>query len=569
MITLKTYLNQTSLFKKVPWLFSSKFNATYLNDVSRQIKKSQAISMFCTDLLDKVRINVNIAQNDISNIPKNGGFIMLSNHPFGSIDAILLLSIVLKVRPDCKLLSHKEFDHIKGINNTIIPANSLNKEETIINCTKSGQGIIIFPSHYEETDIKLKQSTDPKWSKQLISIIANAKVPVVPVYLNSPHSKLFDYLKLIQPILFNKPSSHNANYKNKDIFIRIGSIIDRKTISIFDNIPSLSRYLRARTYVLGTKVKLDDFRFQSFKLKSKNTPKELINPVKKERLQHDVMQLSLTNLIEENDEYGLFLVEASDIPFLITEIGRLRELTFRTVGEGTNQPLDLDSFDWHYHHLFLWHKNESKVVGAYRIGMGKDIIKAYGKKGFYTNSLFKFKDDFEEILINTMELGRSFIVPEFQKKAKPLFMMWEGILKILNQNSYKYLLGPVSISGSYTDLSKKIMTNYIKELHFDHDLAKLVKPRNKYAIPYFKSNSVDIDEILIHEKSLGFKHLNKVIKDIEQGEWAIPILIKKYLNQNARILAFNKDPLFNNAIDALMIIKTEDIALNNGKFKGD
>ncbi|MCI5057812.1 MAG: GNAT family N-acetyltransferase, partial [Flavobacteriales bacterium] len=187
----------------------------------------------------------------------------------------------------------------------------------------------------------------------------------------------------------------------------------------------------------------------------------------------------------------------------------------------------------------------------------------YGKRGFYTNSLFKFKTDFEPYLKQTIELGRSFIVQEFQKKPKPLFMLWEGILKILEDESdYQYLLGPVSISNSFSDLSKRMITNYIKHFHFDYEMASMIKPRKQYEV---NQELLEIEKLIINESQLGFKHLDKVIYDIEKSTSSIPILIKKYLNQNAKILGFNRDPLFNDALDALMIINAKDIKLREIK----
>ena len=240
------------------------------------------------------------------------------------------------------------------------------------------------------------------------------------------------------------------------------------------------------------------------------------------------------------------------------EIGRERELTFRQVDEGTNRSIDLDEFDLYYQQLFIWDNAGQSLVGAYRVGKGNEIMQQYGIKGFYIQSLFRVHDDAGNILSQSLELGRSFVVPAYQKQPLSLFLLWKGILYFLIKNpEYRYLIGPVSISNHYSKASKSLIIKFMMENFFHKELATLFKPRNAYK-PKMK---YDLDVLVENTKS-NLNKLDSMISDIEFDNYKIPVLLKKYLKLNAKIIAFNIDPLFNNALDGLIILDVLDIPLH-------
>jgi hypothetical protein len=260
-------------------------------------------------------------------------------------------------------------------------------------------------------------------------------------------------------------------------------------------------------------------------------------------------------MILEQSGFTCYAVKAHRIPNLLHEIGRLREITFREVGEGTGKSLDLDEYDFYYYHLILWHKENQELVGAYRIGLGSEIIDLYGRKGFYTHSLFKMKREFKPYLKRSIELGRSFIVSKYQKQRWPLFLLWQGITIFMDHFSeVKYIIGPVSMSDHYNRLSKELMIQFLLQEHSDKELSKWVRPRHKVVM----KDRIDREALLLTVKK-EIKQLDKLIGQIEPMGLSMPVLYKKYLAQNAKILAFNRDPLFNNAIDGFMILNIEDM----------
>jgi putative hemolysin len=236
------------------------------------------------------------------------------------------------------------------------------------------------------------------------------------------------------------------------------------------------------------------------------------------------------------------------------EIGRLREITFREVGEGTNKELDIDKYDNYYHQLFIWDHEQETIVGAYRIGMGEDIITRYGRSGFYTDSIFRLGKPLNPILHKTVELGRSFIIKPYQGNSVALMLLWKGILQVLIQNdAYRYLLGPVSISNDYSDISKTLIERYIRKHHFDYYHSKFVTPIKEFPkekFSFVKSYLKDVNSLEL---------LDKLIIDLENKQRGLPVLVKRYLQLNAKVLGFNIDVDFNDCLDGLILLDLKNV----------
>jgi len=273
-------------------------------------------------------------------------------------------------------------------------------------------------------------------------------------------------------------------------------------------------------------------------------------------LQSEIDQLTFHNLLASKDCYEVFVANASQIPNILKEIGRLREITFREVGEGTGNSVDLDSYDLYYQQLFIWDKEAKKIVGGYRIGEGDKIFEQYGEQGFYIHSLFKIKKGFYNVMRQSVELGRSYIIKEYQKKRLPLFLLWKGILYFLIRNrQFRYLYGPVSISKRYSNLSKSLIVEFVKTHFFDATMAQHLTPRNEFKLTVDKP---DMDKML---KSLNgeMKKLDNLIHEIELGHFKIPILMKQYVRQNAKFISFNVDPNFSDALDGFMMLDLKNV----------
>jgi putative hemolysin len=284
---------------------------------------------------------------------------------------------------------------------------------------------------------------------------------------------------------------------------------------------------------------------------------DIIDPVDPKLIQSEVESAINEYLLFRSKNYCVICAPSVEIPNVMTEIGRLREITFREVGEGTNRKIDIDEFDLYYNQLFIWDEELNAIAGAYRVGKGKEIIERYGKKGFYIQSLFKIDSGFNPILEQSIELGRSFITKDYQRKPLPLFLLWKGILYFLIKNpEYRYLIGPVSISSRFSNFSKGLIINFMKTNYYDNEFARFITPRNTFKV------NVSLDDTdVIFEKSNDFKKLDKFIQGNELDDFRIPVLLKKYIKLNGKIIGFNVDPKFNNALDGLLILDLFEVPI--------
>lgn len=515
---------------------------------------------FIDQLFSKLEITLEISPDDLNRIPKTGPFIVVANHPFGGLDDLVLLRVFAGIRNDFYIFSNPMLEKFSCLQPYFLPGTAFSSigshsstTEQLLNVARhlqNGGCLGIFPSgKVSGYDINSNNITDSKWGNPVLRFIRSSGVPVVPVYFKGGNSLFFQLLGMIHPSLQKfQLSSELLNKKHSSIELRIGNPIPVKDQQEFTDIERFGRYLRAKTYALGTSLEVKKF----FTKVDEHLPiaEEIIPPIAEEILCREIDTLSADRLLFEAAPFRVYCAPASDIPNTIIEIGRLREETFRLVGEGTNKKIDLDEYDLYYRHLFIWDTEAHKIVGAYRLGMGAEILKKYGMKGFYIHSLYRISEGFKPVLGTAIELGRSFIVAAYQRKPLSLYCLWKGILYfLLKLPEYRYLIGPVSISNKFSDFSRSLMIEYIMQHYFDDQLAEFVKPRNP-----FQMNTGDVDVEILLEGSKDIGRFDKHIKDVEFEDAGMPVLLKKYLGLNGKIVSFNLDPEFNDALDGLLVL---------------
>ncbi len=388
----------------------------------------------------------------------------------------------------------------------------------------------------------------PKYTKEALELLLSLKQDVVPIHFIPDKPIAFQKLTQKAKLLLNKPA--------EPILIRacIGATISAAELAEFTKKREVRQYLQASIYSQGTtlSIKKDWFLIR----KVKPTKQELAAPVEVEKIEQELERIREDYLYFSKAEYEAYVVPSKLIPCTLQEIGRLRELTFRAAGEGTGYDRDLDQYDLYYDQLFIWDKQERRIVGGYRLGNGQKIMFNYGFHGFYSNSLFKFKRPFERILGQAVELGRSFIVPDYQRKPLPLFIQWQCILMYLKKDqNIRYLIGPVSITNDYAAISKILMVDFLQRFYTDKDHHHLIEPRKPFA--------VDLTQINVELLSLATKgnmqRLSALIEGIEPKHMGVPVLLRQYIKQNARFLAFNRDPNFSDCIDGFMLLDVKKL----------
>lgn len=516
-------------------------------------------------LFDHLEIDLEVEAHQLENIPRTGPFVIVSNHPFGALDGLAMILAIAKVRPDFKVMANFLLQNVEPIKDYFIAVNPFEtRREAYSNVgglkavrqhLEQGGALGIFPAGEVSTyQGEMNAVADRKWASSAVKIVRNAAVPVVPIFFDGRNSRIFHLLGLIHPNLRTLALPAEMLRKKGDTLrMRIGKPIQPKDTEMFTSLDQYGRYLRAKTYALGSsfEVKRDYFRH----FRTSKSPEKIIDAVDHSLIQKEIASISDCRTLSY-DNFDCFVVSSDRIPNILQEIGRLREVTFRSVGEGTNKSIDLDEYDLYYNHLILWDRKAEKIAGAYRVGNGAQIMQRYGKKGFYISSLFRMGHRLDPILQQSVELGRSFIVAEYQKHRLSLFLLWKGILFYLISNTrFRYIIGPVSISNQYQDVSKELIIQFITKHYFDLDLSEHVTPRNAFKP---KIKKVDTDALLDSTQS-DMKKMDKIISEIEPSSFTMPVLLKKYLQQNARIISFNCDPKFNNALDGLMYLDMQNL----------
>lgn len=550
------------------WALMKVLNLNTLNKIYDKNKHLKKID-FINALINDFEIKFEIPEEDLKRIPKTGPFITISNHPLGGVDGILLLKLLLDHRSDFKILANFLLQRIEPMKPYVMPVNPFEeKKELLSNLAgfkaslehlKDGHPLGVFPAGEVSTYRDGKLIVDKPWEEAVMKLIQKAKVPIVPIYFHAKNSKLFYRMaKMSDTLRTAKLPSEVLTQKQRLIKVRIGNPISVNTQDEYKILEDFTNFLRTKTYILANpfeKKKLID----SFpkKIKFQKPIKNIVNPVSVSAIEKEIYSLQKTNkILLQSKNYEVYLAEASCIPNIIQEIGRLREITFREVGEGTNKAIDLDKFDAYYHHMFLWDKDEKMIAGAYRMGLGSQIYSKYGIDGFYLQELFRFDQELFPIMSKSIEMGRAFIIKRYQMRSMPLFLLWKGIVHTtLRYPEHKYLIGGVSISNKFSEFSKSLMIEFMKSNYYDPYIAQYIKPKKEY-----KVKLKDVDKDFIFDASeADLNKFDKIIDEVEPGSLRLPVLIKKYIKQNAKVVAFNVDPLFNNAVDGLMYIRIADL----------
>lgn len=518
---------------------------------------------FTAAILRDFNVSFDLNEKEMEYIPQEGPFIVVANHPYGGIDGILLMHIFSSVRPDIKTISNFILSHIPNINDFFFPVNpftdrpelsgSFSGLRSAVEFLQKGGGLVLFPAGEVSTTYGTSVIRDKEWNPSVIKLIKSANVPVVPVYFHGQNSRFFHWIGKIHPMLRTaRLPGELLNKRNKCFKLCIGRPVTQSELSEQKDIQSLGMLLRSRTYALEANIVE-----KRYKKEERKDLEPIALPKNRRAMQKEINALGPDKHLFTNGHYSCYITDSKSIPLMMHELGRRREEAFRAVGEGTGRPLDLDEYDHYYKHLILWDRQKTRLVGAYRLGFGNEIMKYKGVKGFYTRSLFNYEKQFHPILSKSIELGRSFVVLDYQKEALPLVLLIKGLFySVLNHPEIKYLLGPVSISSWYPKFYRSLMVHYIKEYHSAGDLEKYVIPSNPFFPDYLKT-SVDH---LLSNKMDSLEKFDRFLLRLSNNEYRLPTLVKKYLKINCKIVTFNVDPDFNYCVDGLVLLDLSQVS---------
>ncbi len=529
----------------ISWIvFPKKVNVLY-----ESASEKTGIS-FIEELFEQLNFTYYYSEKDYKRIPSEGRLVVVSNHPLGALDALALVGLVHSVRTDVKIVANNVLTNITNLEELIIPVNVYSQkadkamyheiEKSLLN----EEVVIIFPAGMVSRT-KYFTITDQKWNTGAVKIAKKYNAPILPVFIKAKNSFLFYLISLISKkfsmLLLPREI---LKKKKKSLTIKIGNTIP---LSVFKSdvvsIHEFTKLLKKHVYRIG--------KGRRALLKEEIN---VIHPVDRLKIKKEIDKCEL---LLQNKNCELYFTDYYSSPNTIKEISRLREITFRKVGEGTGKKQDFDYYDFHYKHLVLWNPNELEIIGSYRIGIISEIIVKHGIEGIYNSEQFHFSDNFLPVLKDSLELGRSFIQQKYWRTMS-LDLLWQGIGLILqNHPNIMYLFGSVSLSDNYSNFAKDLIVSYYKKWYSNpNDFAKA---KNVYVIS--KMNESEIINLLIgNDFKEDYQNLKASLKNYG---CSVPVLYRQYIDLcnygGADFIDFNIDNNFSNSVDGLILVDLNQI----------
>ena len=496
-------------------------------------------------IVDYFDISIGLKTNELTRIPSYGRTVIIANHPLGALDAMALLHLLKDVRKDIKIVANSflsQFDNLKDI---IIPVDNITgkmSKETVTNiydALGAEQAVIIFPSG-EVSRARPNGVKDTPWKSGFLKIATKMQAPILPIYIKAKNSKNFYLLSMINRSLATATLPHEMfKAKGKVIDFKIGKPIP------FDayNVPNVSRkervkLLRKHLYQVSKNHK------PIFATYNEISVAEGRSELKSE-LKNGIL------LGKTTDGKSIIMYESERENCVIKEIGRLREISFRHVGEGSGKKRDIDGYDFYYKHLVIWDDEALEIAGAYRLGVCSDIIEDFEVSGLYTSTLFRFDEKFEPYLERGIELGRSFVQPKYWN-SRALDYLWQGIGAYLKRRpDIQYLFGAVSLSDTFNQKAQGMMIYFYQTYFGAHE--KLVQHKAPYSMvqwvkehceKVFTGDDYRTDMRTLKEE-LGFMG------------YSVPTLYKQYSELceegGVQFMDFGYDKNFNNCMDGFIV----------------
>ncbi|HLV87482.1 MAG TPA: GNAT family N-acyltransferase [Candidatus Sulfotelmatobacter sp.] len=529
----------------------------------RRVQKS-ADGFKLQALLEEMRIHLRVNAADESRIPAAGPLVVVANHPYGVLDGAILTVLLTRVRPDVRILTNFLLDDVPELAEHCIFVDPFHTDRSIelnrramreaLAWLEGGGALAIFPagevSHWQMPPAHV---ADPAWNDTAVRLIRRSGASALPVYFCGHNGVTFQILGMIHPKLRTGFLLEQfLQQEGKSIEVRIGSEIQNDELSEIEDDRQAIEYLRWRTYLLGRRKKSEVIWPAAWRAKLASKIQEPLCPaVDPDLLAREVASLPKERCLAENGDLAVYLGTANLTPHCLEEIGRLRELTFRQVGEGTGKASDLDTFDDYYWHLLLWNRKKQELVGAYRAGSTAEILPVHGVGGLYTSTLFRYDECLFQKLGSALELGRSFVRPEYQRQFAPLMLLWKGIARLVaSRPDIPVLFGPVSISNDYCKASREMIFRFFEARMHEDELAGMVQPRNPFRPGLLQSwDCHGMSQVL-----RDLEQLSQPITDVETDGKGLPILLRQYAKIGGRLLGFNVDRKFSNCLDGLIVV---------------
>lgn len=515
-------------------------------------------------LLEEMQVDLELQPADLERIPAKGPLVAVANHPFGVLDGAALGVLLSRVRPDVRVITNSLLEGIPELSEHcffVDPFHSPTSVEKNLRALKQaiewlqqGGALAVFPAgEVSQFNVGQGQIADPAWNTVAARLIRKTGASALPVYFCGHNSVTFQLLGMIHPRLRTLVLIQEfLQQRGKKLEVRVGTSIPSELIVNIEDDREATEYLRLRTYLLAQRGKKSlSLPTRMRAVLPKKAQEAITAAVPQSLLVHDIEALPADQLLTESSEFAVYAARAAEMPHLLEELGRLREITFRAAGEGTGKRTDLDQFDNYYWHLLLWNKPKQELAGAYRAGNTDEIIRAHGIKGLYTNTVFRYDERLFMKIGSALELGRSFVRAEYQRQYAPLLQLWKGIARfVAARPETPVLFGAVSISNEYSRLSREMIVQYFESRDDGREFVDLIQPRTPFRTPKLRG----LDCRALCDALHNLDELGEPISDVEEDGKGVPILIRQYDKVGGKLVGFNLDRKFSDVVDGLVIV---------------
>lgn len=518
----------------------------------------------CTDNFFRLackHLPLNYEVKGLENIPAEGPCVIVSNHPHGMSDGLMIGDIAMKVRSDIRIVVNEFLHCVRGMRPYQITVDVYGGEEAkranmggmreMLKWLRDGHCLVIFPSgsaaSWSEEDGRV---IDDPWQENIAAIIRKTKPTVVPMHFSGENGWLFQQVtrrwKDRRAALLAREIKRDRRTLHQ---VRVGKPITPNKIEMLETDSALSDFLRLSSMML----RYPDTPAASTTEEERKMD-SIADQIKPDELQQEIDTLQNEGLhlyTHKSTGLQIFTAQGKQIPKLLHEIGVQREITFRAVGEGSGNACDTDEYDQYYHHLIMWDPAEKRIAGAYRMGCTDEIVTARGVTGIYNSEFFTLGNEFINHIKNGLEMGRAFITAPYQKHPASLDTLWMGIGNfVVKHPQYRYLYGTVSVSSEYTTRTRALIYEYLKCHCMDTEMAKHVEAKT----PPQNMDLLSEDARLLPKGLADLRLLSSLVSDLEPDGRSIPVLLRQYLRLNGKMVSFNVDSEFGDTFDCLVVV---------------
>jgi putative hemolysin len=557
-----------------------------LEQLYAQLPPGLGAREFAEASLAKLGVRYTVHETEWQRLPTTGPLLVAANHPYGGIDGLAAIAALMRHRSDLKVIATASLAGLAPLGSVMIPVDNFGHGGTrganvialrhALRHVKAGGALLVFPAGaVSHLDLAHRCVADPPWNRSASALLAAAGAPVAPLYVHGSNGAGFQLAGLLHPALRTALLPREVtNKRGTCLDLRLGEPVPPERLAALGDPQRIERLLRVRLYSLAAPRAAPRAAPQAPSAASasattnaaRSRPTAAQRPVgaavPREALERELGALGEGGRLATLGPLEVYCAPGRAVPHLLDEIGRLREETFRAVGEGTGHARDLDHHDRWYDHIVAWDSRRGCVVGAYRAARIEQLRRTHGRNALYLSTLFEFREPFFPLLGPAIELGRSFVRAEYQRSFTSLLALWRGIGEyVAQQPRFARLIGPVSVSADYDEAARALLVRYLRWHHFDPLLAAWVKPRT----PFREARSLAV----LGREASGVREVDDLADVIAAGDdpqrRGAPVLLRQYLKLGGRVLGFNIDPDFGHSLDCLTVVdltRTPDAVLS-------